>query len=58
MYHCHILDHEDEDEDEDEGMMRPLIVMPPPVLDIHRKMATMQAAMPGMAGRPGMTGHN
>ncbi|MFI6079315.1 multicopper oxidase domain-containing protein [Actinoplanes sp. NPDC051343] len=48
MYHCHILDHEDE------GMMRPLSVMPPAVLDIHRKMATMQAAMPlAWPGGPG-----
>jgi FtsP/CotA-like multicopper oxidase with cupredoxin domain len=49
MYHCHILDHEDE------GMMRPLIVMPPAVLNIHQKMASMQA---GMTAMPGMTGHN
>ncbi|MGI5135398.1 multicopper oxidase family protein [Streptomyces sp. CA-106110] len=29
MYHCHLLDHEDE------GMMRPFVVMPPAVHDIH-----------------------
>ena len=35
MYHCHILDHEDE------GMMRPLVVMPPRVLDIQNMMMAM-----------------
>ncbi|MEU4097203.1 multicopper oxidase domain-containing protein [Streptomyces sp. NPDC026673] len=29
MYHCHLLDHEDE------GMMRPFVVMPPAVHEIH-----------------------
>lgn len=35
MYHCHLLDHEDE------GMMRPLVIMPPAVLDLHHRMAAM-----------------
>lgn len=35
MYHCHVLDHEDE------GMMRPILVMPSSVLDIHHMMSTM-----------------
>ncbi|MGI5144661.1 multicopper oxidase family protein [Streptomyces sp. CA-106110] len=29
MYHCHLLDHEDE------GMMRPFVVMPPAINEIH-----------------------
>jgi spore coat protein A len=35
VYHCHILDHEDE------GMMRPLVVMPPAVLTIQNLMMGM-----------------
>ncbi|MGP4011429.1 multicopper oxidase family protein [Streptomyces sp. 4N124] len=35
MYHCHILDHEDE------GMMRPLVIMPPSVLTMHHMMQSM-----------------
>ncbi|MFI1832731.1 multicopper oxidase family protein [Streptomyces olivaceoviridis] len=35
MYHCHILDHEDE------GMMRPLVVMPPQVLTLQNMMRKM-----------------
>jgi hypothetical protein len=37
MYHCHLLDHEDE------GMMRPLVIMPPAVLDLHHRMAAMHS---------------
>ncbi|MEU6597613.1 multicopper oxidase family protein [Streptomyces flaveolus] len=35
MYHCHILDHEDE------GMMRPIVVMPPQVLTLQNMMLKM-----------------
>ncbi|GAA3079676.1 multicopper oxidase domain-containing protein [Pseudonocardia yunnanensis] len=35
VYHCHILDHEDE------GMMRPLVLMPPAVLTVQNMMMTM-----------------
>ncbi|GAA1317107.1 multicopper oxidase family protein [Pseudonocardia xinjiangensis] len=35
VYHCHILDHEDE------GMMRPLVLMPPAVLTIQNLMMAM-----------------
>ncbi|WP_431946080.1 multicopper oxidase family protein [Actinacidiphila sp. bgisy167] len=35
MYHCHILDHEDE------GMMRPFVVMPAPVLTLQNMMLKM-----------------
>jgi FtsP/CotA-like multicopper oxidase with cupredoxin domain len=38
MYHCHMLDHEDE------GMMRPLIIMPPAVLKVHHLMMAMHEA--------------
>ncbi|CAM5263428.1 multicopper oxidase [Streptomyces canarius] len=38
MYHCHILDHEDE------GMMRPLVVMPPQVLTLQNMMRKMMNA--------------
>ncbi|SNT53758.1 multicopper oxidase family protein [Actinacidiphila glaucinigra] len=37
MYHCHILDHEDE------GMMRPFVVMPSPVHDIHHMIMEMNS---------------
>ena len=30
MYHCHILDHEDH------TMMRPFVVLPAPLLALHR----------------------
>jgi spore coat protein A len=40
VYHCHILDHEDE------GMMRPLVLMPPAVLTVQNMMMKM------MNGRP------
>ncbi|MFE9694819.1 multicopper oxidase family protein [Micromonospora sp. NPDC005806] len=46
MYHCHILDHEDE------GMMRPFVVMPPAVHEIH----SMILAMNGATGTHRMTG--
>lgn len=39
MYHCHLLDHEDE------GMMRPFVVMPSPVHDIHRMLMDMGRGM-------------
>ncbi|GAA1196681.1 multicopper oxidase family protein [Pseudonocardia alaniniphila] len=35
VYHCHILDHEDE------GMMRPLVLMPPAVLNVQNMMMKM-----------------
>jgi FtsP/CotA-like multicopper oxidase with cupredoxin domain len=35
VYHCHILDHEDE------GMMRPLVLMPPAVLTVQNMMTKM-----------------
>ncbi|MGW1530338.1 multicopper oxidase family protein [Streptomyces sp. NPDC002159] len=35
MYHCHLLDHEDE------GMMRPFVIMPPAVHDIHHMLIEM-----------------
>jgi len=44
MYHCHILDHEDE------GMMRPLMVLPPGVLAMHRLMSGMSGPMDVMPG--------
>jgi spore coat protein A len=43
MYHCHILDHEDE------GMMRPLVVMPPKVLSIQNMMMAMMNGTDPMA---------
>ncbi|MEZ0064259.1 FtsP/CotA-like multicopper oxidase with cupredoxin domain [Streptacidiphilus sp. MAP12-20] len=47
MYHCHILDHEDD------GMMRPMMLMPPAVLAYHEaKMAAMPGG--GMPPMPGM----
>ncbi|SEN78361.1 multicopper oxidase family protein [Actinacidiphila rubida] len=52
MYHCHLLDHEDD------GMMRPVVVMPPAVLDVQkRQMALMGRTIGGgMSGdMPGMT---
>ncbi|GIF98313.1 multicopper oxidase family protein [Catellatospora citrea] len=39
MYHCHIFDHEDE------GMMRPFVVMPPAVHQIHGMVMAMNGAM-------------
>ncbi|MFI8182321.1 multicopper oxidase domain-containing protein [Actinacidiphila glaucinigra] len=39
VYHCHLLDHEDE------GMMRPFVVMPSPVHDIHRMLMDMGRGM-------------
>lgn len=46
MYHCHLLDHEDE------GMMRPFVIMPSAVHEIH----SMQMGMSGDAGdMSGMT---
>lgn len=39
MYHCHIFDHEDE------GMMRPFVVMPPAIHQIHGMVMAMNAAM-------------
>ncbi len=41
MYHCHLLDHEDE------GMMRPLVILPAPALELHLRMAGMHAGMAG-----------
>lgn len=35
VYHCHYLDHEDE------GMMRPIVVMPAPVNEIHMMLMAM-----------------
>ncbi|MGI5135371.1 multicopper oxidase family protein [Streptomyces sp. CA-106110] len=35
MYHCHLFDHEDE------GMMRPFVVMPPAVHEIHSSLMGM-----------------
>jgi spore coat protein A len=35
VYHCHSLDHEDE------GMMRPIVVMPAPINDIHMMLMAM-----------------
>ena len=43
VYHCHILDHEDE------GMMRPLVLMPPAVLTVQNMMMKM---MNGGSGEP------
>ncbi|MFD1516917.1 multicopper oxidase family protein [Pseudonocardia yunnanensis] len=41
VYHCHILDHEDE------GMMRPLVLMPPAVLTVQNMMMKMMNGGPG-----------
>ena len=35
VYHCHSLDHEDE------GMMRPIVVMPTPINEIHMLLMAM-----------------
>ena len=35
VYHCHSLDHEDE------GMMRPIVVMPAPIDNIHMMLMAM-----------------
>lgn len=37
MYHCHILDHEDD------GMMRPFVVMPAAVQEIHSMIMAMNS---------------
>ncbi|WP_329041623.1 multicopper oxidase domain-containing protein [Streptomyces sp. NBC_00178] len=47
MYHCHILSHEDE------GMMRPFVIMPPAVHEIHAMSMGMNGAM-GAGGKKGM----
>ncbi|MFJ4847431.1 multicopper oxidase family protein [Streptomyces sp. NPDC088733] len=47
MYHCHLLDHEDE------GMMRPFVIMPPAVHDIHHMIMEMNGGS-GMRGMKGM----
>ncbi|WP_246041282.1 multicopper oxidase family protein [Streptomyces cadmiisoli] len=39
MYHCHILDHEDE------GMMRPFVIMPAAVHEIHGMVMEMNGKM-------------
>ncbi|MEU4091764.1 multicopper oxidase domain-containing protein [Streptomyces sp. NPDC026673] len=39
MYHCHLLDHEDE------GMMRPFVIMPSAVHDIHHMIMDMNGGM-------------
>lgn len=49
MYHCHLLDHEDD------GMMRPVVIMPPSVLEVQkRQMALMGTDAGDMPGMPGM----
>ncbi|MFE7749098.1 multicopper oxidase family protein [Streptomyces sp. NPDC057428] len=47
MYHCHIMSHEDE------GMMRPFVIMPPAVHEIHAMSMAMNGAM-GTGGTKGM----
>ncbi|MFI5998381.1 multicopper oxidase family protein [Streptomyces sp. NPDC051362] len=48
MYHCHILSHEDE------GMMRPFVIMPPAVHEIHAMSMAMGGGMGGKHGHAGM----
>ncbi|MBY8879087.1 multicopper oxidase family protein [Actinacidiphila acidipaludis] len=49
MYHCHLLDHEDD------GMMRPVVIMPPAVLTVQKRQMALMGSSTGMSDdMPGM----